>query len=124
MDEIKVVEKTSRWTDDEREKQAVVDQVGPVAPPAIPPWVGTFEPGTTFTHEGWTCVVRHIGCEAGQWLMLVEPTDFRPPRAASRSEFKRLKTQVGKKEARRILEARGLSMANIPAILENEDAGA
>lgn len=116
-----VVEKTSRWTDAERD----ADKVAAAPPsadarPPLPPWVYTFAPGSTFLHDGWTCAVRHVGYEGGQWMMLVEPLSYQEPRGASRSEFRRLRQQVGKKVAREILRERGQA---VPVTQEEYDAG-
>ena len=120
MEDEKVVEKTSRWTEAERE----ADAAPPPKPPTVPAWVYTFRPGTVFTHEGWDCVVRHIGCEEGHWLMLVEPMLYTPPRAVSRSEYRRLVAQVGKKKARQIIKERKAEVVGGEPSDPSEDAGA
>lgn len=102
MEEIKVVEKTSAWTDTERETAASV-----ASPPlVVPPWVTSFAPNTVITHDGWEAVVRHVGCEEGHWLVLLEPT--KQIRQVSRSEYRRLKIQVGKKKAKELVKSKGV----------------
>lgn len=117
MDEVKAPEKTSAWTDEERARDAA-----PTAKvPEIPPWVVEFAPGTVLTHAGWDCVVRHVGCEEGHWLILLEPMAYNgKSRNASRSEFRRLRAQVGKRKAKEILASRGQV---VPVIQEELDAG-
>lgn len=131
MDEVKVVEKTTRWTDAERDGgSGNVDGVSEIETripdpqaeqPPLPPWLPLFHPGSTFTHNGWQCAVRHVGFEGGVWMMLVEPIDFEGGvRAASRSEYRRLRAQVGKKEAKRLLTERG---QEVPVSAEEDNAG-
>lgn len=88
-----MVEKTSQWTDADRE----------IAVPApagitIPPWIPSFAPNTIITHDGWEAVVRHVGQEEGHWLVLLEPV--RQVAQRNRAAYKRLKHQLGKKKAR------------------------
>jgi len=130
MDELKVPEKASRWTDEEREAGIVATQTETrheTERPPLPDWLRIFQPGTNFSHEGWTCAVRHVGFEGGVWMMLVEPLEYKETRSASRSEFRRLRAQVGKKEAKKLLSARGLKMDEVEAVEAvevEEDAGA
>lgn len=114
--------KTSRWSEAEREGALtpLADPPSADARPPLPSWIGTFVPGSTFEHEGWTCAVRHVGYEGGHWMMLVEPLSRKEPRSVSRSEFRRLRTQVGKKKAREILASRG---QEVPVTQEELDAG-
>lgn len=122
-DELIVPEKTSRWTDAERDGTSAPAEVSaPVTAddrPPLPPWLGAFGPGSTFEHQGWTVAVRHVGYEGGMWMFLAEPVDYKEPRSVSRSEFRRLRTQLGKKEARKVLAARGQT---VPATEEVESA--
>lgn len=126
MEELKVPEKTSRWSDAEREAAATPPEVPPTtdARPPLPPWVVDFAPGSTFTANGWEIGVCHVGHEEGMWAMLVMP--IRPTKGASRSEFRRLRAQVGKKEAKRLVAKARPKKANgeqdCLAILEPEDA--
>lgn len=95
-----IVEKTSAWTDEEREKPQ------PPQVPQLPAWIVSFQPGSVFNVNGWDCAVRHVGQEEGHWLLLVEPIR-NTQRVMSRSEYRRLKAQVGKKEVEQIIKARG-----------------
>lgn len=97
MDEVKVIEKTTAWTDEAREEAAKT------APITVPPWVTSFAPNTVITHDGWEAVVRHVGCEEGHWLVLLEPIQRSSP-TRFRSEYRRLKVQVGKKKAREMIQ--------------------
>ena len=120
MDEIKVPEKTSRWSEAEREAAAATPPVVPPttdARPPLPPWVTEFAPGSTFIANGWEIGVCHVGCEEGMWAMLVMP--IKPTKGASRSEFRRLRAQVGKKEAKRLLSEKG---QKVPVTQEEYDA--
>lgn len=103
MDEIKVPEKTSRWSEAEREAATAPPTVPPTvdARPPLPPWVGEFGPGSTFIANGWEIGVCHVGFEGGMWAMLVMP--IKPTKGAARAEFKRLRSVVGKKAAKKLL---------------------
>ena len=97
------IEKTSRWTDAEREKSVTSDPDRIVQKPALPAWIGAFEPHSTFTVNGWECAVRHVGYEGGHWMMLVEPlreVGVFKSKGRKRAEYRRLVRTVGKKEAR------------------------
>lgn len=101
------VEKTSAWTDADRERstEVVVPQPVEQKPPDFPPWLADLHPGQVFTANGWECVVRHVGYEGGMWLMLVEPQIKAKGRTASRAEFRELRKRLGKKEAKRLTHA-------------------
>lgn len=103
-----VVPKTSAWTDAEREKVEPVTSA-----PMQPVWANQFAPGAAFTANGWDCVVRAVGePEPGYWFAMIEPLrPVAPPRVMSRSEFRRLKTQIGKKATEKVLEERKAKVA-------------
>ena len=87
-------EKTSAWTEEERE--AI-----PPKSPQLPPWFGAFAPDTIIGHNGWEAIIRHVGCEDGRWMILIEPelTGFLGQKARDRRRFKQLKRTIGKKKA-------------------------
>lgn len=99
------VEKTSAWTDAERARSNELTVPAATEQPELPPWLAALHPGAVFTANGWECIVRHVGYEGGLWMMLVEPQQAAPQRSASRSEFRRLRAQIGKKEAKRITKS-------------------
>jgi hypothetical protein len=76
--------------------------------PALPPWVMSFLPETVIEHNSWEAVVRHVGYESGRWLVLIEPTRLidGPRKAGERAEWRRLRAEVGKKEAWKIMRER------------------
>lgn len=93
--------KTTAWTDKDEP---------PPAPPQPPPWATAFRPGVRFALEGWQAIIRHVGCEEGRWMVLVEPVG--PDRPKFRSEFRRLKAQVGKKKAEAIVKEKIAALAD------------
>lgn len=64
-DDLVIPEKTSRWTEEERNRsdaptsQAAVD--GAVEPPPPPPWVSRFPLGTLIQHGGWWARISGYG---------------------------------------------------------------
>lgn len=104
------VEKTSAWTEAEREKAETPPPV-----PQLPEWASAFAPGDGMQHNGWDCVIRAVGePEPGFWFVMIEPlrrVATKPERIMSRSEFRRLKTQIGKKATEQILEERKAKVA-------------
>ena len=116
-DEITEPEKTSSWTDTERE--AATPAV-PAIPPAsaeaskeeltkAPPWASSFRPGTMICHKGYWCRILFIGEAApGQWGVLIVPTARDEQHRQEALAFAALRADgVGKKEAkRRIRKAR------------------
>lgn len=120
--DIVISPKSSRWTEAERESQLPAPPTD--SAPPLPPWLGVFSPGSTFTHNGWRCAVRHVGYEGGLWMMLVEPLEQETSRSMSRSEYRRLVAQVGKKETRKLLKARRAEVVGGEPEVEDEDAGA
>lgn len=104
------VEKTSAWTDAERAPIPTQEEEFHKAQrekPEPPPWIASFFPNTVITHDGWEAIVRHVGYEDGHWLCLLEPTQrLQADRVMSRSEFRRLKAQVGKKKVEAIIKER------------------
>lgn len=108
-----IVEKTSAWTDAEREKEAQTAEVvlrpsggeeRIIERPDLPPWAADLNPATPFVANGWHCEIRHVGYEGGRWMLLVEPV--RPAgvfksKARKRAEYKAAVRTVGKKEARK-----------------------
>jgi len=103
MDEVKPVEKTSAWTDAERDRSAEVAVPAPPERPELPPWLSTFHPHSTFEYNGWECVVRHVGYEGGMWMMLVEPVSYTEPRGAKRAAYRQARKTPGKKAAKKLL---------------------
>lgn len=138
--EPKAPEKTSRWTEAERERAE--PEAAPAPPkepyrecmhpshfpnyintgtkgeryantcighspvydvPDPPPWIMHFLPESVITHAGWEAVVRHVGYEEGHWMVLLEPMRPVGKRLMSRSEYRRLKAQVGKKGVEKVL---------------------
>jgi len=63
------VQKTSQWTD--KEKEAI--QHWTDTPPKPPEWVTAYTVGSSIYHEGWESFIRHVGQEDGHWLVLIEP---------------------------------------------------
>lgn len=102
MEEVK---KVSAWTEAELEGKPVPPAAPIIIPPPLPAWLTTFPPGTLFNVNGWDCAVRHVGQEEGHWLMLVEPVRCTQG-VMSRSEYRRLKAQIGKKKVKKILKER------------------
>lgn len=99
-------EKTSAWTDEERERVSE-----PPAPPKLPEWAASFPAGETFTANGYECQTLHVGCEDGHWLILMRPVrqlgTFTPKsRAASRAEYRGLVRTLGKKKAKARIKER------------------
>lgn len=101
-DDFPIIEKTSAWSESEREKPAEIEQRRQDI--VIPPWASALNPETPFVANGWHCEIRHVGYEGGRWMLLVEPV--RPAgvlksKARNCAEYKRMVKTVGKKEARK-----------------------
>lgn len=109
IDDTPVVEKTSAWTDVEREKPTYPEMVQAVERPELPRWAADLNPGTPFTANGWHCEIRHVGYEGGRWMLLVEPVRSAgvfKSKARLRAEYKAAVKTVGKKEARKRARSR------------------
>ena len=110
-DEITEPEKTSSWTDTEREVVPAVPTTPPAAAEKLapPPWASSFRPGTMICHKGYWCRILFIGEAApGQWGVLIVPTARDEQHRQEALAFAALRADgVGKKEAkRRIRKAR------------------
>lgn len=105
-DTSQVVEKTSAWSEEEL---STGGRVATDESPKLPEWVGAFPAGELFTVNGWECKTLHIGCEEGNWLVLMQPQRllgrFVPKsRNAKRADFKALVRKVGKKKAKSLVQ--------------------
>lgn len=75
------VEKTSAWTEEERNAPApspvapaVVDAAQPPPPPSPPPWVAAFEPNTLIQHHGWWARIKGYGQDQdGDICVIIAP---------------------------------------------------
>ncbi len=120
-----VVEKSSSWTDAERERDQRLAELaaqetaagpvppeGPSAEPSEPPqWAtsGALRAGMMFNVNGYWCRIMFIGEAApGRWAILAEPMSKGQQRRAEAAAFVAMRAQgIGKKEAkRRIRKAR------------------
>lgn len=109
-DDPQSVEKVSAWTEAELAAAPEVVEAVPERP-AFPPWLASFVPGTVINHGGWEAIVRHVGCEEGNWLVLLQPTKPLQERIISRSTYRRLKAQLGKKGVEQVLADRKAQVA-------------
>ena len=85
--EIKAPEKTSRWTDEERERTDVPPP--PLeAPPPPPPWLPAFQRDTLIQHNGWWARIAGYGQndegEIGCFVVPQKPTRGAVKRGAVR----------------------------------------
>ncbi len=120
--DLKIVEKTSAWTDEQRENPDPALGVGspPLdahAPPSVqvkaheaaeagspPPWLPAFQNGTRFECNGWLSEVLHVGIVEGRWLVLSEPVAGPSEARVYKSMYKRLVLSgMGKKDAKRMV---------------------
>jgi hypothetical protein len=104
----KAPEKTSAWTDEEREKsEAIAAAAAPVGvserPTNVPRWLQRVRPGTTIRHQGVVMTVVHIGFAGGKFLLLAEPMGLEANTAGQRrARFDELiRAGLGKKAAKR-----------------------
>ena len=113
--DLKIVEKTSAWTDEQRERKLAsagpdtVDEIGPATQPQPPPppWLPAFQNGTRFECNGWLSEVLHVGIVEGRWLVLSEPVAGPSEARVYKSMYKRLVLQgMGKKDAKRMVRER------------------
>ena len=72
--------KTSKW-----DKDGTSTAPPNIIIPKPPEWVTAYTIGSSIYHEGWESFVRHVGCEDGHWLVLIEPVR-KMNRAARRRE--------------------------------------
>lgn len=82
-DELKEPEKTSRWTEEERNNRNDVPTSpaapdGSAEPPPPPPWVAHFPLGTLLMHGGWWARISGYGQneagEIGAFIVPLHPT--------------------------------------------------